>query len=176
MQVVVENCSSIKIGDLQKKIRKIIDRDYPDSTIQETYDYTEKELHKFEVNGQKFEYTSIETKLGGHRWFFICPECKKRVNKLFLPPEGSGLTHKYFCKACHGLKNRSMVMSRDKMYKKVFKPLKRMRKIEERLEKGYLQEDKITELLDEYEELKNRLRSTPEYRLHQFRKTKGQFS
>lgn len=170
MNVLVEHCSSINIGHLQKKIRKIIDRDFPDSSVDEIYNHTIEELKNFTVNDQYFEYTAIPNRFGGYRWFFLCPKCKKRSNKLFLPPEGSGLVKKYLCKECHGLKNQSVVMSQDRMYKKVLKPLKKMKQIEKRLNKGYLPENKITELLNEYDVLKSELKSTPEYRLYMFRK------
>lgn len=170
MYVLVEHCSSINAGNLQKKIRKIIDRDYPDSTEQEIFDLTSRELDKFNVNGQFFKYTSIPNRFGGFRWFFQCPKCSERASKLFLPPLASGLVQEYRCKKCHNLRNQSLVMSQDRMYRKVIKPLKKIKKIEERLNRGYIPEDKITELLNEYDKLKGTLRSTPEYRLYMFRK------
>ena len=40
---------------------------------------------------------------GGKRYWFLCPICKKRVAKIYLPPRG-----KYFaCRACNYLTYRS---------------------------------------------------------------------
>ena len=113
MQITVENCSSVDINTLQKTIKKIINRDYPESTQEEFYDLTLKELNKFTVNDQVFEYEAMENYLGGYRWFFKCPKCKKRCSKLFLPPiELATRVQKYYCKNCHKLKNQSAARSK----------------------------------------------------------------
>lgn len=170
MAILVEKCSLIAINVLQKTIKKIINRDYPDSSDQETYEYMKRELEKFSVNDQKFKYMSLKNHLGGHRWFFLCPKCENRANKLFLPPEGSGLENMYLCKNCHGLTNQSTAMGRNKLYKTVLRPLKRLKKLAETLEKGYLLPDKAKALLDEYEALEKQMMQTTEFRLYTFRK------
>lgn len=173
MKLVLENCSVINCSHLQRAARKIIDRDYPESNIEELYKYTYAELQKFSANGQTFEYTAVKNYLGGHRWFFFCPKCKSRVSKLFLPPETSGLEHSYQCKSCLGLKNQSAVMGQNKLYKKVTRPLRRMQEIRTKLERGHLTSKKIQELLDEYEKLEQEVKSCPEYRLYAFKKKQG---
>lgn len=173
MKLVLENCSVINCSHLQRAARKIIDRDYPDSTAEELRSYTEAELDKFSTNNQRFEYTAVPNQLGGHRWFFQCPRCKSRVSKLFLPPEDSGLEHIYQCKKCLGLKNQSAVMGQNKLYRKVTRPLKRMNEIRTKLEKGHLTSKKIQDLLDEYESLEKEVKSCPEYRLYAFKKKQG---
>lgn len=170
MKLVAESCSSISISNLQKTIRKMIDRDHPDSSEQEIFDFTKEELDKFSVNGQHFSYSHMKNRLGGYRWFFLCPKCETRAGKLFLPPESSGLEHKYLCKSCHGLQNQSAVIGKSNIYKKVLKPLKRMKQIEESLEKGYLTSDKTEELLNEYDALEQSMKETPEYRLYIFKR------
>ena len=130
MRITLEQCSMIYIGNLQKAIRKLIDRDYPESTQEEVFQHTKEELDKFSVNGQKFKYTFIKNKLGGYRWFFSCPGCGTRVSKLFLPPEGIGYDTQYKCRNCHGIKSQSMVMGQSKTYTNVIRPLKRMKEIE----------------------------------------------
>lgn len=170
MKVLVEKCSMISISVLQKTIHKMIKRDFPDATVEETYEHINDELAKFSVNGQKFEYISMKNNLGGHRWFFVCPKCKKRSLKLFLPPEDSDLEKKYLCKKCHRLVNQSTAMGRNKLYKSVFRPLKKLKKIAATLETGYLNPEKAQSLLDEYEALEKKMMQTPEYRLYAFRK------
>jgi hypothetical protein len=59
------------------------------------------------------------------------------------------------------------------IYKKVVKPLKRLREIEEKLEKGHLMKDKVQELLNEYDELEKQMKDTQEYRLYAFKKKRG---
>jgi hypothetical protein len=172
MRLAVENCSVIQINDLQKRIRKIITKDYPDSTEEESYKYSLQEFKKFSVNGQTFEYKANKNYLGGYRWFFICPKCKSPVNKLVLPPESAKNKERlYLCKTCHAVKNQSALMGQSSMYQKVTKPLKRMKEIEDKIAIGHLSLDKSQELLDEYDALEKQLKNSPEYRIYVFKKT-----
>jgi len=173
MKLTVESCNTIYIGRLQKTLKKQIAKDYPDSTVEETYNHMQRELGGFTANNQKFSYTAIQNKLGGHRWFFKCPKCSSRVSKLFLPPNGSTPDKRYLCKACHNLKNRSAVLGQSRIYQNVYKPMKRMKEIEQKLEKGYLPNNKVQELLDEYDKLEAHMKQCPEYRLYLFRKRRG---
>ena len=173
MKLTLENCSCIYIGTLQKTYKKKFVKESEDYTEQGVYDGVLAELKKFTANGQTFKYTAIKNKLGGHRWFFLCPKCGGRVSKLFLPPKDKGLERKYLCKNCHGLKNQSAVMGQNRIYKQVTKPLKRLKEIEKKLENGYLGNDKIKVLLDEYEAIENQMKNTPEYRLYVFKRTRN---
>ena len=60
MKLLAEQCTSITITNLQREIRRLIDRDYPESTEQKIFDSTQKELAKFQVNDQVFEYTFLK--------------------------------------------------------------------------------------------------------------------
>jgi hypothetical protein len=174
MRLVSEQCSVLSVNALQTAIRKIINKNYSGATEDEVFKYTQEELEKFTVNNQKFEYTHLPNRLGGYRWFFSCGKCKGRVSKLFLPPEGvPGYEHQYWCKECHGLHNESVMKANNNIYKKVVKPLKRLREIEEKLEKGHLMKDKVQELLNEYDELEKQMKDTQEYRLYAFKKKRG---
>ena len=170
MQITVESCSSVCVNTLQSTIKRLIKRDYPDSTEEETYAYMQAELNKFNIEGQHFEYLALKNYLGGHRWFFLCPKCKQKANKLFLPPLGCKKEHVYACKACHKLKNQSAVMSQNSMYKVVTRPLKRMREIEDRIARGHMKSEVTQELLTEYETLEKQLKDSPEFRLFSFKK------
>lgn len=173
MKVALESCSCLTIGTLQKAIHRMIDRDYPDTNAQELFDLTKTELEKFCVANQHFQYQCIKNQLGGHRWFFQCPRCEGRISKLFLPPETSSMEHIYLCRECHGLKNQSVLMSKNKIYKKVTIPLRRLKEIEDKVERGHLTSEKVKELLDEYDAIEKELKSSPEYRLYAFKKKRG---
>ena len=60
MKLTLESCSVIYIGSLQKAIRKIINRDYPDSSEDEVYNLTNISLAFKKViervEGKKFLY------------------------------------------------------------------------------------------------------------------------
>jgi hypothetical protein len=170
MQTTVENCTSVCVNNLQKAIKKMIDRDYPEASQDETYSYMLNELKKFSVNNQYFEYTAQINYLGGHRWFFLCPNCKNRANKLFLPPPTAKKEKKYLCKTCHKLKNQSALMGQNNMYRKVTRPLKRLKEIEDKIAGGHLKADKVQDLLNEYEILEKQLKESPEFRLYSFKK------
>jgi hypothetical protein len=174
MKLLAEQCSAINVSTLQQKIRQVINLDRPDSSEEEIFKTTEEELNKFQVNNQTFSYTNIKNHLGGYRWFFICEKCKNRVQKLFLPPEVySDYEHKYFCKACHKLRNESVMKANNKIYKKVIRPLKKLQEIESKLEKGHLKESKVEELLNEYDRLEQEMKNCLEYRQYVFKKKRG---
>ncbi len=171
MQVTVESCHSVSINTLQKSIKKLISKDYPGATVDEVYNHTLSHLNNFSIEGQIFEYEAIPNHLGGHRWFFLCPECKARSSKLFLPPESAeGRKRIYLCKGCHKLKNQSAIQGQNNMYRKVTKPLKRLKEIEDKIARGHLKSEKVQELLDEYEKIEQRLKDSPEFRLYTFKK------
>jgi hypothetical protein len=46
----------------------------------------------------------------------------------------------------------------------------RLKEIEKKLDRGYLSQDKVEKLLDEYDAIEKELKSTPEYRLYIFKK------
>lgn len=170
MQLTVEKCTSININSLQKTIKKIIKRDYPDATVEEVYIHTSNELKEFSVNDQIFDYEALQNHLGGHRWFFLCPRCEKRASKLFLPPEGMNREPRYLCKVCHKLKNQSALQGQNNMYRRVTKPLKRMKDIQNKIQRGHLKSEKVQALLEEHDNIEKELKESPEYKLYVFKK------
>lgn len=171
MQLTVEQCYSVCVNPLQKQIKQKVEKNHPECSKEEMYNLIYKELKNFSVHDQQFEYTSIDNYLGGFRWFFICPKCKNRTTKLFLPPpEAKNRDQQYLCKNCHKLKNQSAIQGQNSMYKKVTRPLKRMKEIEDKIAKGHLRPEKVQRLLDEYEKLERNLKASPEYRLFAFKK------
>lgn len=174
MKLVAEQCTIISVSALQKEIRRLIDRDNPDSTEDEIFSFTENELKKFRINDQFFQYTYTKNHLGGYRWFFMCEKCNNRALKLFLPPEAlKNYEHKYYCKDCHKLLNESVMKANNSMYQKVIRPLRQLKEIEKRIEKGHLTNKKIDELLNEYDEIEQELKTRPEYRYYTFKKKRG---
>jgi hypothetical protein len=174
MKLVAEQCSIISISALQKEIRRIINRDDSLASEEEILKYTEQELKKFNINGQFFQYTYIKNSLGGYRWFFQCEKCEGRVSKVFLPPEAyREYEHKYYCKRCHGLLNESVMKANNNLYRKVIRPLRRLREIELKLEKGHLTSQKVEEFLNEYDRIEQNIKSCPEYRHYAFKKKRG---
>jgi len=52
-----------------------------------------------EINGQLVKVTVTDCNYGGIRIWFICPNCQKRVGKLFRKP----LSENFFCRDCNNL-------------------------------------------------------------------------
>jgi hypothetical protein len=57
----------------------------------------------YSLNKQPFEYpVDLQTTrphLGALRWWFVCPLCERRAQKLFLPPDAE----RFGCRQCHKL-------------------------------------------------------------------------
>jgi chaperonin cofactor prefoldin len=64
-------------------------------------------------------------------------------------------------------------MGSNKIYKKVTKPLKKLREIENKISKGYMTNDKVQALLNQHEAIENELKNSPEYRIYLFKKKHG---
>jgi hypothetical protein len=173
--LINEQCSIIEISALYRASCKIIREKYPDIQQQEEFrSYLENEFNNFSINGQTFTFTSSGNVFGGIRWYFICEKCHRRVHKLFLPPEAyRNYVHRYRCRKCHDLRNLSVVKGHDKIYVNVIRPLKRLRQIESRLERGYLTSENTARLLNEYDTLEKKMKDCPEYRLYSFKRKRG---
>ena len=52
-----------------------------------------------EINGQLVKISVTRCNYGGLRVWFVCPNCQKRVGKLFKKP----LAEKFFCRSCNDL-------------------------------------------------------------------------
>jgi len=75
-------------------------------------------------DGGRYSIPISYTPVAGHprarRPWFICPECKQRAKKLYLPP-GEAF---FYCRTCHGLTYRSQ-QERPQRVKKVAGHLRR---------------------------------------------------
>jgi hypothetical protein len=168
--LLVENCTVIHISKLQTLLKKQVKRDFLiDATSPDFFEKIYGELKKFKVNDQTFDFESDPNVYGGFRWFFLCPQCHKRALKLFLPPRESGKEQLYLCKKCHNIKNRSVAQGTTKIYREFYRPLKRLRFIEKRLERGKPAKEDVKALLAEYEQLEKDLKNNSNYLLYAFR-------
>jgi hypothetical protein len=129
-------------------------------------------LEIFTLNGQTFQYTSIPNKLGGVRWFVLCPKCGQRSLKLYFP-KGLDREQLYLCKNCHMLKPSSLLLGNQKKYRNVAKPLKRLEQIKKKLLRKKLKAKEAEELLEEYDKIEKKLADSPEYRLWVFKREHG---
>jgi len=134
------------------------------------------ELEKFHIDGQSFKFTSNPNKLGGVRWYAYCPKCNKVSLKLYKPVKEKMKEQSYYCKDCHLLKSPSALHGPTKIYKEVLRPLRRLEKISQELDKKYLPESKKKELLDEYDCIKSVLHGSTEYRHYKYKVENGKSS
>jgi hypothetical protein len=63
--------------------------------------------HSQEI-GDGVRVEAVRQRLGGMRWWFRCPSCRRRCGKLYLTPRQ---TH-FGCRRCRGLKYRSQRLQR----------------------------------------------------------------
>jgi hypothetical protein len=170
--------------DLKEKYSKLSDEQiksiYPEATEEQLknknlipeeilYKMMCISLKKFTLNDQTFEYSARKNYLGGYRWYVLCPKCKTKCLKLFLPNKYEEKEQLYLCKECHELKNSSLLEGSTKEYKKVLKPLKKLESIKIKLLKKNMRPEKAEELLLEYEKIERELAPSIEYRLWKFK-------
>jgi len=60
---------------------------------------------------QEIQLVSTEPNYGGIRWWFLCPNCDRRVARLHLPTQK---WFRFFCRLCHQLSYESAQSSRKK--------------------------------------------------------------
>jgi hypothetical protein len=163
---------SFDFNNLVDKVKKHIKAHFSDSSPEEITQRIGINLKVFTINEQLFEYTSIPNKLGGVRWFVLCPKCGRKSQKLYLP-KLSNREPLYLCRWCHKLKPSSLLFGNQKKYTEVARPLKRLERIKKRLLKKKLRTKEVAELLEEYDEIEKKLVDSPEYRLWKFKKEHG---
>jgi len=56
-------------------------------------------ITSIEINGQLVKISVTRCNYGGLRVWFVCPNCQKRVGKLFRKP----LFEEFFCRRCNDL-------------------------------------------------------------------------
>jgi transposase-like protein len=127
-----------------------------------------RSLNSFSLNGQHFEFTTIDLMLGGYRFYVVCPKCGLRRTRLYLPNKFPDREQRYLCSTCHRLKTFSKMNHKSKKYKTIIRPLKKMEALKKKILKGKLTSEESAALLNEYEALERSLQNSPEYRLWRF--------
>lgn len=82
---MVENCQKLKISDFMKTCKVELKRLILDLEIQSM--------------GVKIDLSTSKTSFDGVRFWFTCPECKKKIGVLFTHP----VTEKVGCRKCLNL-------------------------------------------------------------------------
>lgn len=86
--LVLENCTKIRVDDLIRKVQKELKISLLRAEI--------------EALGIKVSLTTSKTRFKGERFWFICPNCEKRVGTLYKYPLGVTVG----CRNCFNLKYR----------------------------------------------------------------------
>jgi len=168
--VSVESTTCFSFSNLVKKVKKEIRKKFPDESGEEYEKLMLQSLRAFKINDQTFDYESINTNLGGIRWYVKCPKCGKPCIKLYLPSQYKNREQKYLCKTCHRLKNISLLIGPTKRYREVVRPLRQLEKIKKQLLGKNMTPERASPLLDEYERIERNLVTSPAYRLWKFQK------
>jgi hypothetical protein len=168
-----ESATCFSFAELSTRVKQEIKRKHPEIEENELQKRMLQSLKKFTINDQTFEYVSYPNHLGGFRWYVLCPKCRQRCLKLYLPSKYPDREQKYYCKECHRLKNSSSLLGATKKYQKVVKPLKRLDAIKAKLLKRGTTPERAKKLLAEYDRIERELRASPEYKLWEFRRKHG---
>jgi hypothetical protein len=80
------------------------------------------------ITDKDIQLTSTRLTFGNRNWF-VCPDCRGRVGKLYQTI--NGLT----CRHCLGLKYRDREQHRNKYFETFIRPLKKTKRIEDKLNK-----------------------------------------
>lgn len=59
---------------------------------------------------QNIKLDRTQPNYGGDRWWFLCPQCNRRVTRLHLPSDA----YRFFCRDCHNLSYESAQSSHKK--------------------------------------------------------------
>ena len=109
MKLYVEDCPRITIGEIVKTAHK---------------DNQTKETTFKNIFGDEAVIKTTETRLTfGKRIWFVCPDCKRRIGKLYL------VNNILTCRCCHNLYYADRSQHRKKHFESVIKPLKKLIKM-----------------------------------------------
>lgn len=168
-----ESATCFTFTELSTRVKEEIKKKYPDIDEEDLRKRMLQSLKKFTINDQTFEYVYYPNHLGGYRWYVLCPKCRTRCLKLYLPSKYPEREQQYYCKECHRLKNSSSLLGATKKYQKVVRPLKRLDAIKAKLLKRGTTPERAKKLLEEYDRIERELKASPEYKLWEFRRKHG---
>ena len=167
----VESAYCLKVQNIVSAIKDSATEKNPGINADDLQLVVKNQISNFQIHGQKFKCSSSENHLGGSRWYVHCPECDKKSLKLYKP-EGGSDKDLYLCKDCHNLKSPSSLHGPTKMYREVIRPLRRMKKIRETLDRP-ISSKKATSLVEEYEALEKHLKNSDQYKIYKFKVRNG---
>lgn len=167
--IAVEDTASFNFFDIAKRIKDQIKKRRPDLSIKDVNILILKNLRKFTINDQYFEFQPVSCKLGGMKWYVKCPKCDKRATILYLPSKNPERLQKYLCRTCHKLRHRSVMLGTTKKYTEVIRPMKRLETIRDSLLKTHIPKERAEMLLKEYKDIEEKLKHSHEYQLWKFR-------
>lgn len=159
----VEDAHCLDVNRLVAKLKEAIFNNYGVIDADTTREKVGESLQELVVEGQSFEFTSAANKLGGKRWMVFCPNCSKRVIKLYKPSDETAV-QRYYCKDCHNLRPPSALYGSTRRYREMVRPMRRMERIKSTLQGKNLSESKTKELLDEYDKLEDQVKNSTFYR------------
>jgi hypothetical protein len=84
--LTLESCQKISINDVVKVVSKNLKKSYLKSIVTEV--------------GLTIDLVTSHTRFGGDRYWFQCPDCKKRVGVLYRVANG------LICRTCTGFRYR----------------------------------------------------------------------
>jgi len=108
-KLTVEECEEISISAVVWQQKYHILNIRPDITVKEFYCIIEKRLNNLERytlmhnSPLRFTYTTTAPHFGGVRYWFLCPDCKRRVGKLYKPMD----SYWFACRYCYNLTYKS---------------------------------------------------------------------
>lgn len=82
-----------------------------------------------QFTGRTFNLTSTSLYYGYRTWF-LCPSCNDRRRKLYESADG------FACRKCLNIKYRSQDLHRNKYYETVIRPVKKLKRIEDKMSKS----------------------------------------
>jgi phage terminase large subunit GpA-like protein len=160
----IESAHCLKVQNIVNAIKTSVVKKNPDVSSDKVQQIVNAQIPKFSINSQSFEFSSTDNHLGGKRWYIHCPKCGKKSLKLYKPED----KEQYLCKSCHNLKSPSSLHGPTKMYQEVIRPLRRMKKIKEMLDRP-ISSKKAAALVKEYDKLEKELNNSDQYEIWKFR-------
>ena len=175
MNSSIDTAVALEFNKIVKKVKKEIKAKFPSDTLDDLEKKVGLALQKLKINNQTFDYYKFNPHLGGTRWFILCPKCKRKNLRLYIPRD-KNKEQKYLCYKCHELIHTSLQLGSTAKYREVVKPLRRLEKIRRMLLKGSTSPSKAQPFIEEYERLEKTLSTSPAYKLWKFRLEHSKYS
>ena len=164
-----EGAVCLDIARLVHKIKDKLKAKYGKLEMKEETDLVNKSLELFKSKGQAFKFAQQLNRVGGFRWYFLCPVCGSRRSKLWYPEGIPGRSQIYACTECHKLKPMGILSPDSKKYKEIVKPLRRLESLKKKLLKMPLTDNpKAVKYIEEYDRIEEELETSAVYKLWKY--------